>query len=140
MRLLRTTLQQKDLVRYGRSPILSIPLIPVKITGKVVPLVPSTNLPNRFMRIDCYTTHLTIDSVDNHTLGSSSLEVFVRRVPFLFLSTVFGLIAQVIVPPVPGPPTTLQVVSGSNQSAVVNTEYAQPMTVRVLDANGIAVP
>jgi len=64
----------------------------------------------------------------------------VRRVPFLFLSTVFGLIAQVIVPPVPGSPTTLQVVSGSGQNAVVNTEYAQPMTVRVLDANDIAVP
>jgi hypothetical protein len=64
----------------------------------------------------------------------------VRRVPFLFLSTAFGLIAQVILPPVPGPPTTLQIVSGNNQNAVINTEFAQPMTVRVLDANGVAVP
>jgi uncharacterized protein (TIGR03437 family) len=64
----------------------------------------------------------------------------VRRVPFLFLSTAFGLIAQVILPPVPGAPATLQIVSGNNQNAVVNTEFAQPMTVRVLDANGVAVP
>jgi uncharacterized protein (TIGR03437 family) len=59
---------------------------------------------------------------------------------FLFLSTIMSLAAQVGGPSLPASAQSIQIVSGNNQSAVVNTGFAQPMTVRVVDANGIAVP